>query len=89
MYRYGSKAWTSHKCDKQHIIANEMKFLRRTAGCTKFDRKKNVEILQELQIDSVLETNQHSRTRWRNHMLRMSSRLILHQILNVQPKENF
>jgi hypothetical protein len=32
-----------------------MKFLRRTAGYTKLDKKGNTEILRELKINSVLE----------------------------------
>jgi hypothetical protein len=33
-----------------------MKFLRRTAGYKKIDKKRNTEILQELKINSVLDT---------------------------------
>jgi hypothetical protein len=52
---YGSEAWTVCKSSRTRITANEMKFLRRTAGYTKLDKKRNTEILRELKIEPVLE----------------------------------
>jgi hypothetical protein len=52
---YGGEAWTIRKSDRTRITVNEMKFLRRTAGYTKLDKKRNTEILRELKINSVLE----------------------------------
>jgi hypothetical protein len=52
---YGSEAWTFWKSDRTRITVNEMKFLRRTAGYKKLDKKRNTEILRELKINSVLE----------------------------------
>jgi hypothetical protein len=51
---YECEAWTIYKSDKARITANEMKFLR-TAEYTKLDKKRNMEILRELKINSVLE----------------------------------
>jgi hypothetical protein len=51
---YESEAWTIRKSDRTRITANEMKFLRSTAGYTELDRKRNTVILRELKINSVL-----------------------------------
>jgi hypothetical protein len=58
---YRSEVWTICKSDRTRITANEMKFLRRTAGYKKLDKKRNAEILRELKINSVLEhIDQHN-----------------------------
>ncbi|KAJ4438166.1 hypothetical protein ANN_14105 [Periplaneta americana] len=48
MLNYGSEARTLRKADKSRITACEMRFMRRTAGYTKWDLKRNCEILKEL-----------------------------------------
>jgi hypothetical protein len=53
--KYGSEVWTICKSDRTRVTVNEMKFVRRTAGYTKLDKKRNTEILRELKINSVLE----------------------------------
>jgi hypothetical protein len=52
---YGSESWTIRKSDRTRITANEIKFQGRTAGYTKLDIKRNMEILRELKINSLLE----------------------------------
>jgi hypothetical protein len=52
---YGSEIWTLTQQDKSRLKASEMKFLRRTAGYTLLDHKKNEDILQKLNTTSVLE----------------------------------
>jgi hypothetical protein len=52
---YGSEAWTIRKSGRTRIIANEIKFFRRTAVYTKLDKEINTEILREFKINSVLE----------------------------------
>jgi hypothetical protein len=44
----GSEAWTIRKSDESRITACEMKLMRRTAGYTKWDLKRNEEVLKEL-----------------------------------------
>ncbi|KAJ4448252.1 hypothetical protein ANN_10266 [Periplaneta americana] len=55
MLSYGSEAWTLRKADKCRITACEMRFMRRTAGYTKWDLKRNCEILKELKTQPVLD----------------------------------
>jgi hypothetical protein len=45
---YGSEAWTIRKSDESRITACEMKFMHPTAGCTKWDLKRNEEVLKNL-----------------------------------------
>jgi hypothetical protein len=33
----------------------EMKFMSRTAGCTKWDLKRNEEVLKELKVEPILD----------------------------------
>jgi hypothetical protein len=63
-----------------------MKFLRRTAGCTKLVKKRNTEILQELNINSVLEHLDQYRNNWKQHAQRMDRSRIPPQIMTYGPK---
>jgi hypothetical protein len=47
---YGSEAWIVRRTDERRLISAEMRFLRRTAGYTRWDHKRNEDILTELQI---------------------------------------
>jgi hypothetical protein len=47
---YGSEARTIRKSDESIITACEMKFMSRTAGCTKWDLKRNKAVLKEANI---------------------------------------
>jgi hypothetical protein len=38
---YGSKTWTIRRTDDRRLISAEMRFLRRTAGYTRWDHKRN------------------------------------------------
>jgi hypothetical protein len=38
---YGSEAWTIRRNDERRLISAEMRFLRRTAGYTRWDHKRN------------------------------------------------
>jgi hypothetical protein len=83
---YGSEARTIRKSDRTRITANEMKFLRRTAGCTKLDKKRNTDILQELKINSVLEHTDQYRNNWKQHVQRMDPSRILRQMMTYSLK---
>jgi hypothetical protein len=48
---YGSEAWAIRRNDE----SAEMRFLRRTAGYTRWDRKRNEDILTDLQISQITE----------------------------------
>jgi hypothetical protein len=83
---YGSEAWTICKSDRTRITANEMKFLRRTAGYIKSHNKRNTEILRELKINSVLEHIDQYRNNWKQHVQRMDRSRIPRQMMACRPK---
>jgi hypothetical protein len=51
----GVKHGSVRKNDESRITACEMKFMRRTAGCTKWDLKRNKEVLKELKVGPILD----------------------------------
>jgi hypothetical protein len=83
---YGSDAWTICKSDRTRITANEMKFLRRTAGYTELDKTRNTEILRELKINSVQEHTDQYRNNWKQHVQRMDRSRIPRQVMKYRPK---
>jgi hypothetical protein len=70
---YGSEAWTIRRTDERRLISAEMRFLRRTAGYTRWDHKRIEDILTELQNSQVTEFIYQYRTNWKEHVDRMSS----------------
>jgi hypothetical protein len=67
---YGSEAWTIRRTDEKRISA-EMHFLRRTAGYTRWDHKRNEDILTELQISQITEFVYQYRKNWKEHVDRI------------------
>jgi hypothetical protein len=51
----GSEAWTIRRTDGIILISAEMRFLRRTAGYTRWGHKINEDILTELQMSQITE----------------------------------
>jgi hypothetical protein len=54
-------------------MSAEMRFLRRTAGYTRWDHKRNDDILTELQMSQITEFMCQYRKNWKEHVDRMSS----------------
>jgi hypothetical protein len=72
-----------------HIYVKSLKFwgsLRRTAGYTKLDKKRNIEILRELKVNSVLEHTDQYRNNWEQHVQRMDRSRIPRQMMIYRPK---
>jgi hypothetical protein len=63
-----------------------MRFLRRTAGYTRWDRRRNEDILTELRMSQITEFIYQYRKNWKEHVDRMSSDRIPKMILKYQPK---
>jgi hypothetical protein len=68
------------------LISAEMHFLRRTAGYTRWDHKRNEDILTELQMSHITEYIYQYRKNWQEHVDRMSSDRISKLILIYEPK---
>jgi uncharacterized protein involved in propanediol utilization len=52
---YGSETLTVKSKEKSRLTAAEMKFMRKTARYTLRDHKTNEEILNELEVTSILD----------------------------------
>ncbi|KAJ4425680.1 hypothetical protein ANN_27876 [Periplaneta americana] len=83
---YGSEAWTIRKANDQRLTTAEMRFMRRTAGCSLLEHRKNVDILQELKMDPVVNFVQQYRHQWKKHAERMDRTRWPKQILTYVPR---
>jgi hypothetical protein len=70
----------------RRLISAEMCFLRRTAAYSRWDHKRNEDILTELQISQITEFIYQYRKNWNEHVDRMISDRIPKMILKYQPK---
>ncbi|KAJ4437338.1 hypothetical protein ANN_17477 [Periplaneta americana] len=84
--RYGSEIWSLKKKDVNRIKATEMKFLRRTAGYTLLDRKRNEEILEQLEVESVEEKISRYKFNWLDHVRRMENSRIPKIMMQYKPR---
>jgi hypothetical protein len=64
-----------------------MKFLRKTAGHTLMDHKKNEEMIQELQVAPIINKIQNYKTKWIHHVSRMDDQRYPKKMLQCQPRE--
>lgn len=83
---YGSEIWTLKKKDMNRIKATEMKFFRRTAGYTLLDRKRNEEILEQLEVESVEEKISRYKFNWLDHVRRMENSRIPKIMMQYKPR---
>jgi hypothetical protein len=68
---YGSETWTITARDARRITAAEMKYIKRTAGCTWTDYKTNKQIAKELKITQILDKLLEYKRNWIKHVNRM------------------
>ncbi|KAJ4435157.1 hypothetical protein ANN_23733 [Periplaneta americana] len=68
------------------IKATEMKFFRRTAGYTLLDRKRNEEILEQLEVESVEEKISRYKFNWLDHVRRMENSRIPKIMIQYKPR---
>jgi hypothetical protein len=65
-----------------------MKYLRRTAGYTLLDHKRNEEILEELHVTPLEDKLCTYRHKWFQRVYRMEDNRLPKQLLNYHPKED-
>jgi hypothetical protein len=63
-----------------------MKFMFRTAGCTKWDLKMNEKVLKELKVEPILDYICRYQNNWPQHVNRMSRTKIPKAIMYYQPR---
>ncbi|XP_067138864.1 uncharacterized protein [Centruroides vittatus] len=83
---YGSKIWVLKKKDIKRLQAAEMRFMRRTAGYTLLDHRRNEDILEELHMRELIEKLFTYRGKWLQRVSRMSPDRIPHAVLQYQPR---
>ncbi|KAJ4438046.1 hypothetical protein ANN_13985 [Periplaneta americana] len=81
---YGSEIWALKKKDMNRIKATEMKFFR-TAGYTLLDRKRNEEILEQLEVESVEEKIKY-KFNWLDHVRKMVNSRIPKIMMQYKPR---
>jgi hypothetical protein len=69
------------RTDERRLISAEMRFLRRTAGYTGWDHKRNEDILTELQMSQITEFIYQYRKNWKELVDRIPK-----MVLKYQPK---
>jgi hypothetical protein len=83
---YGDEAWTVRRTDERRLISAGKRFLRRTAGYSRWDHRRNEDISTELQISHITEFICQYRKNWKAYVDRMNSDRIPKMILKYQPK---
>ena len=71
--------------DKSRIIASEMRFMRHRVGYTKWDHKRNENILRELHIEPVFDYIHQYQNNWIQHVYRMPRTRFHKTVLNYRP----
>ena len=83
---YGSETWTMTSQHTAAIQTAEMKFLRPIAGYTRLDKKRNIDIRQQLNIEELNNTIINYRTNWKYHVNRMTENRIPKAALRYKPQ---
>jgi hypothetical protein len=63
-----------------------MKFMRKTAGFTLRDHKRNEEILKNLEVEPISKFIQNYQANWKEHIERTDSSRIPNNLLNYRPR---
>jgi hypothetical protein len=63
-----------------------MKFMRRTAGYTKWDLKRNEEVLKEFKVEAIVYYICRYQSNWQEHVNWMSRTRIPKAIMCYQPR---
>jgi hypothetical protein len=82
---YERLAWPIRKADEKRLQAAEMKFMRKTAGFTLWDHKRNEEILKSLKAEPISKFIQNYWANWKKHIERMDSSRITNNLFNYRP----
>jgi hypothetical protein len=71
--------------DARRITAVEMKYMRRTVGCTRTDYKTNTQIAKELKITLILDKLLEYKRNWIQHVNRMPRNRLLRVMKHYSP----
>ena len=68
---YGSENWPLYRSDKRKIEAADMRFLRPTAGYTLWDKKRSIDIREQLEMFNINEKLMQYKINWRKQIQRL------------------
>lgn len=68
---YGSETWVLTKKNKSRLQAIEMKYLRGVKGITRRDKARNIDVREELQVESIIDFIEKKQLGWWGHLQRM------------------
>ncbi|KAJ4443944.1 hypothetical protein ANN_05733, partial [Periplaneta americana] len=83
---YGSEIWVRKQRDISRLRSAEKKYLRRTAGYTLLDHKRNKDILQKLNMQPLEEKITEYRNRWLEHISRKEAGRTTQEMLKYHPQ---
>ena len=81
-----SEARTLWKYDVRSVTTSEMQFMHQTVGFTRWDQKRNEDILKNLQVVPVLAYIYDYQKTWQKHIHRMPRTRIPKAIMQYQPR---
>ena len=82
---YGAETWAVTQQELRKLHAFQMKCLREIVGVTLWDRRRNVDILEETGELPVEEQLRHKRLQWFGHLQRMPENRPQKQVLRCRP----
>jgi len=82
---YGCENWVITENVRSRLQAAEMRFLRRAAGHTRWDRIPNSEIRTLFQIEPLLLFIERQQLRWLGHVLRMPYDRLVRSVFEAVP----
>ena len=80
---YGSETWVIKKEDERRCERNEMRMVRWMCDVTLKDRKPNVELRDQLGVESMSEIMRRGRLRWFGHVERMGVGSCVKRCINM------
>ena len=83
---YGCEVWTLKAVQKRALNALEMDYLRRSAGVSKLDRVRNVEIRAKMDAtQTIVDRVEQRGLKWFGHLLRMEHQRWPYRIYSWSP----
>ena len=84
---YGCETWPRAATTDSQIQAAEMKYLRRVANKTRFDRERNSKIREEVGVRPAMDMVEEKQLKWYGHVKRMGPERITRRVVEAREWE--
>ena len=84
---YGCETWPRAATTDSQIQAAEMKYLRRVANKTRFDRERNSKIREEVGVRPAMDMIEEKQLKWYGHVKRMGPERITRRVVEAREWE--